>query len=726
MKFSCHRCKTRYSIGDEKVRGKILKVRCKKCSELIVVRERSVHRTRTAAERGMLERHLASAEPTRQPSPAPAAPPAQEPAQSPPPGPAAPAQPAGMPMPPPAPPAAESDWSVALDGRVDGPWPTSELKRRIREGEVARRSHVWREGDANWQPLGDVAELAAEFPSHPEPPAPPPAPPAAPEPPATQPPQSLEPPGSAPPGLQVEAPSLAAKLGLAPAQPPVGSTIPFMGAVESEEAAPEPAPEAAEAPPTEADGAAPAVDEDAEKPASGEDAEDVATSDDESPAAAAAPPDEVAAPPDSPKLDDEPEGNWAEEAARAVAAVTPKVLATEAPSGSLPSLATLTQPPDGEAPAITDGPVVAPEMLGGGLAAPLGIGSDAPTTPELPASAPELASAPETVPSVPASSPELASAAPTVPTLPASSPDHPVAQVDPPPPAERRSSRKLLYIAAALLLLLVAAGALGSALRGKAPEDADKPALVAAHGDPKPSIEQEDPAKEDPGADPAGDDDGDDEPVEITFDAEALWDEGKPEKRKRRRKTKEAAPSEKSTERPAEKPQKKASVEPVDGEAGRVASIAVRPRSTKGLGVSGGSKLKGLSALDRLDAARGGKGGFDRSRLGKLGSEASKAHLPKSLSPDQIKDVINRHRKGLKSCLDRHLKREGGGMESKKVMISFKIRGSGRPARIRLSDGMSDSVFGICVRAQLANWTFPRHRGEAVPVKYPVILTATH
>src|SRR3970040_1363390 len=39
MKFQCDRCKTRYSIADDRVRGKILKIRCKNCSAVITVRE---------------------------------------------------------------------------------------------------------------------------------------------------------------------------------------------------------------------------------------------------------------------------------------------------------------------------------------------------------------------------------------------------------------------------------------------------------------------------------------------------------------------------------------------------------------------------------------------------------------------------------------------------------------------------------------------------------------
>src|ERR1043166_678517 len=39
VKFLCDRCKTQYSIGDDRVRGKILKIRCKNCGNVITVRE---------------------------------------------------------------------------------------------------------------------------------------------------------------------------------------------------------------------------------------------------------------------------------------------------------------------------------------------------------------------------------------------------------------------------------------------------------------------------------------------------------------------------------------------------------------------------------------------------------------------------------------------------------------------------------------------------------------
>ena len=38
MKIVCDACAAKYSIADEKVAGKVFKIRCKKCSNIIVVR----------------------------------------------------------------------------------------------------------------------------------------------------------------------------------------------------------------------------------------------------------------------------------------------------------------------------------------------------------------------------------------------------------------------------------------------------------------------------------------------------------------------------------------------------------------------------------------------------------------------------------------------------------------------------------------------------------------
>ncbi len=44
MKFVCEHCNSKYNIADSKVRNKVLKIRCKKCNEIIVIRGPSVQK----------------------------------------------------------------------------------------------------------------------------------------------------------------------------------------------------------------------------------------------------------------------------------------------------------------------------------------------------------------------------------------------------------------------------------------------------------------------------------------------------------------------------------------------------------------------------------------------------------------------------------------------------------------------------------------------------------
>ncbi|NPC86283.1 hypothetical protein HPC49_49875, partial [Pyxidicoccus fallax] len=84
MNFTCDNCQKRYSIADEKVRGKTVKVRCKNCQNVItvegpaeeestrVVSLADVERIR-AQERSLAEPAAASAPAARTaPAPAPA------------------------------------------------------------------------------------------------------------------------------------------------------------------------------------------------------------------------------------------------------------------------------------------------------------------------------------------------------------------------------------------------------------------------------------------------------------------------------------------------------------------------------------------------------------------------------------------------------------------------------------------------------------------------------
>jgi predicted Zn finger-like uncharacterized protein len=108
MKIVCDSCATKYSISDDKVRGKVFKIRCKKCSHIIVVRG-----TADAAA-------------------APAA--------------AATAEAGG--------------WHLVVEGEQVGPLPEAEIRARLGRGEINGETYIWKEGLADWLKLGTVPEFA--------------------------------------------------------------------------------------------------------------------------------------------------------------------------------------------------------------------------------------------------------------------------------------------------------------------------------------------------------------------------------------------------------------------------------------------------------------------------------------------------------------------------------------------------------------------------------------
>ena len=106
MKIVCDSCSTKYSISDDKVRGKVFKIRCKKCSHIIVVR-------------GTGEGAPAAAE--------------------------APA---------------DAVWHLVVDGDQVGPLSDAEVRARLARGEISAENYIWKEGFADWLRLMDVTEFA--------------------------------------------------------------------------------------------------------------------------------------------------------------------------------------------------------------------------------------------------------------------------------------------------------------------------------------------------------------------------------------------------------------------------------------------------------------------------------------------------------------------------------------------------------------------------------------
>ena len=172
MKFLCDSCKAKYQIADEKVAGKTVRMKCRKCGHQIEVRA------------AVTETSVASP-PPRAPSGAPPRPPAKgglatslsatkprAPSPSTAPSSAlagafksnvqdAPAsvdgetQSASIEL------SVSDEWYVAINGVPVGPVRISELRRKAAAGAVTEESLCWQEGLEEWRPIRSIPELAA-------------------------------------------------------------------------------------------------------------------------------------------------------------------------------------------------------------------------------------------------------------------------------------------------------------------------------------------------------------------------------------------------------------------------------------------------------------------------------------------------------------------------------------------------------------------------------------
>lgn len=196
MKFLCGSCRTKYQISEEKVRGKVLTIRCQKCGSKVrvrepakplaageafladVVEEATVAGTSSGAvmkkqravaanagahvptsDLGVADFDEQEEAPTRiavgVATPAPAAPATPDPNTS-------------------------VEWFTATDGKQQGPFAYAELLRRIGAREVGPAHYVWNQGMGPWTRVRDLPELAKLVPPEPakkkNPPPPLPAP----------------------------------------------------------------------------------------------------------------------------------------------------------------------------------------------------------------------------------------------------------------------------------------------------------------------------------------------------------------------------------------------------------------------------------------------------------------------------------------------------------------------------------------------------------------------
>ncbi|MBV9945454.1 MAG: zinc-ribbon domain-containing protein, partial [Myxococcales bacterium] len=179
MKFLCEQCKAKYQIADDKVAGKTVRMKCRKCGHLIEVRAAVTETSVTAAPAA--ERPSAPQPAARPPQPARTAPIASSLVASRGVGP----KPERAPAPSVASGALEGafkavvqredegspfdmsdlspsdEWYVAINGVPVGPIRIAEVRRKAALGAVSEESLVWQEGLDEWRPLRFFPELAA-------------------------------------------------------------------------------------------------------------------------------------------------------------------------------------------------------------------------------------------------------------------------------------------------------------------------------------------------------------------------------------------------------------------------------------------------------------------------------------------------------------------------------------------------------------------------------------
>ncbi len=151
MKFLCERCKTRYSIGDDRVRGKILKIRCKNCNNVVTVREGMPDAD--AVDPSTRGRSLTQAVPLMSPDHVSGSNGVISTSA----GPGIASGPVSGSVKPPS--ALEEEWYVSIDGDQSGPFSLPEAQRWVAAKTFDADLHCWREGFDDWLPVDKVSHF---------------------------------------------------------------------------------------------------------------------------------------------------------------------------------------------------------------------------------------------------------------------------------------------------------------------------------------------------------------------------------------------------------------------------------------------------------------------------------------------------------------------------------------------------------------------------------------
>ena len=101
-------------------------------------------------------------------------------------------------------------------------------------------------------------------------------------------------------------------------------------------------------------------------------------------------------------------------------------------------------------------------------------------------------------------------------------------------------------------------------------------------------------------------------------------------------------------------------------------------------------------------------------------SDVGSAELPSALSQKRIVQVISEHKRGFNSCYDRQLKR-GEAIKVGRLTLKFDIQPTGRTSNVNLGRRFEGTVLKTCIKGLVKRLRFPRFRGEAITIEYPLL-----
>jgi predicted Zn finger-like uncharacterized protein len=134
VNVTCENCQKRYTIADDKVRGKAVKIRCRHCQNVITVGAENAEAAPAAASK--------PAPPVAAPPPPTRDPWDEEPTR------AAPMMDLG------------AVWFAMVKGKQVGPLDVKGLDAKVRGGDISLRTYLWKQGMAEWKRASDIPELS--------------------------------------------------------------------------------------------------------------------------------------------------------------------------------------------------------------------------------------------------------------------------------------------------------------------------------------------------------------------------------------------------------------------------------------------------------------------------------------------------------------------------------------------------------------------------------------